>query len=225
MSGPSIRRARPASATRYSSSSPPSRSTTAATAASTAEGGSSPRTSAAVASVTARHAVRQRSSQWVIAESAGASSNSTSGRAARKAPSGAQYITEPLPADTSGPRSATYRSAASATPSRIPPSTPPGEVPDVRRVGREPREVPAQDVVGHQLPTLGERSPEVPRHRRVVGPGSRWATLPGELERRDGRGDLLAPAELERRAQGVPERQPQDAAHDPFPQVTHGGRA
>ena len=123
MSGPSMRRARPASATRYSSSSPPSRSRTAATASSTADRGVEPRTSAAAASVTARQAVRQRSSQCVIAESAGASSRRSSGCVARNAPSGAQYITDPLPAETSGPRSATYRSGASRSPSRARRST------------------------------------------------------------------------------------------------------
>ena len=119
MSGPSIRRARPASTTRYSSSSPPSRSTTDATAFSTAGPGSVPRTIAAVASVIARHAVRHRSSACVIDDSSGASSCSTSGRVARKAPSGGQYITDPLPAETSGPRSAMYRAAASGSPSRM----------------------------------------------------------------------------------------------------------
>ena len=98
---------------------PPSRSTTDATAFSTAGPGSVPRTTAAVASVIARHAVRHRSSACVIDDSSGASSWSTSGRVARKAPSGAQYITDPLPAETSGPRSATYRAAASGSPSRM----------------------------------------------------------------------------------------------------------
>ena len=42
------------------------------------------------------------------------------------------------------------------------------------------------------------------------------------LERGQRIGDLLAPTELERRPERVPERQPQDATDHPFPQVIHG---
>ena len=67
--------------------------------------------------------MRQRSSQCVTAESAGASSNRSSGRNAYAMPSGAQYITDPLPALTSGPRRSTYSRAASAAPSAAREST------------------------------------------------------------------------------------------------------
>ena len=49
--------------------------------------------------------------------------------------------------------------------------------------------------------------------------------MPRQLERRQRIGDLLAPAELERGAERVPEREPEDAAHHPFPQVIHGVRS
>ncbi len=113
-SGPSIGRARPASPTRYSSSSPPSRSATASIASTTACSAGSPRTSAAAASVTARQAVWHRPSQWVSRDNAGASSNRRPGSPARATPSGAQYITDPFPALTSGPR----RSKTASAPSR-----------------------------------------------------------------------------------------------------------
>ena len=116
LSGPSIGRDRPASSTRCSSSSAPSRPATAPTAARTAPAGSSSRTSAATANVTARHAVAHRPSQCVSAERAGASTKSRSGSRARATPSGEQYITEPLPAETSGPRRSNTARAASGVP-------------------------------------------------------------------------------------------------------------
>ena len=79
-----------------------------------AVGAGSPRTSAATHSVTARTAVRQRPSKCVRAESAGASSNSLSGRFAYATPSGGQYMTEPFPAEISGPRRSQISHAAVA---------------------------------------------------------------------------------------------------------------
>ena len=69
---------------------------------------------------------------------------------------------------------------------------------------------------------LGERPPEVPRHRGVIGPRARRETRPLQLERRERIGDLLAPPELERGPERVPEREPEDAPDHPFPQVIHG---
>jgi hypothetical protein len=45
--------------------------------------------------------------------------------------------------------------------------------------------------------------------------------MPRQLEHRQRIGDLLAPAELERRPQSVAQREPQNAANHPFPQVIH----
>ena len=61
----------------------------------------------------------------------------------------------------------------------------------------------------------------MPSHRGVIGPRARREPRPAQLERRQRIRDRLAPAELERGAERVPEREPQDAAHHPFPQVIH----
>jgi hypothetical protein len=101
----------------------------------------------------------------------------------------------------------------------------PREVPDIRRIGGQPFQVPPQHVVHVQRSALRERQAEVPRHRRVVGPLARLERHPSPLERRQGIGDLFAPTELERRAECVPERQPQNAPDHPFLQVIHDGAA
>jgi hypothetical protein len=45
--------------------------------------------------------------------------------------------------------------------------------------------------------------------------------MPWQLESWQWARDILAPVELERGAERVPEREPQNAAHHPFPQVIH----
>jgi len=79
-SGPSIGLRVPTAPVRYSSSSPPSRASTEEIAVRTASSRDSPRTSAPLASVTARTAELQRASKCVRAERSGASSNSRPGR-------------------------------------------------------------------------------------------------------------------------------------------------
>ena len=208
---------RPASPTRYSSSSPPSRSATASDARNDRPLAGSPRTSAATASVTARHAVWQRPSQWVRRESAGASSNRRSRLAARATPSGAQYITDPLPALTSGPRrSKTVRALPRAAPSDRSGSR--------RRADRSRATPTCRASTSSEIQralVLDQRPPQVPRHRGVVGPGPGRHPHPRQLERGQRIGDLGTAPELERGAQRIPHRQTEDAADRPFPLVGH----
>jgi hypothetical protein len=86
--------------------------------------------------------------------------------------------------------------------------------------------VPREDVAGVEATArVDQRPPEVPRHRRVVRPAAGRTIVPRELEGRRRIGDLLAAPELERRAQGVSDREAQDAADHPFSQVIHVGAA
>ena len=102
---------------------------------------------------------------------------------------------------------------------------PPREVPDVGRIGREPPEVTEEHVLRVEPPVLRERPPQVPSHRGVVGPRAGGPTLPRQLERGQRVGDLLASPELERGPERVPQREPENAADHPFPQVIHGSGA
>ena len=219
MSGPSIGRARPACSTRYSSSSPPSRPATAVTASITARSPGSPRTSEATASVIARQAVRQRSSQCVMAESAGASVNSSSGRWAYATPSGAQYITDPLPALTSGPRCSTYARAASVAPSAARESTIRVRFPTSGGPVSSQAMWRASTSSVSSAPPFEQGSDQVAGHRGVVRRGAGWQAHPPELERRERIGHLGGAPELERGAEGVPQGEPEHAADRSLPQV------
>ena len=190
MSGPSRGLARPASATRYSSSSPPSRSSTVPTALSTAFRCASPRTSAATASVTARHAVRQRSSQCVIAESARRLLDEQL-RARRSESSERRAVHHgAVPGRDLRPsfRHVSLRRIRDSVPDA--PEHASREAPDIRRIGGQPVQVPPQHVVRVQPAALRERSAEVARHRGVVGPLTGSESHPALLERRQRIGDL-----------------------------------
>ena len=189
---------------------------------STASRCASPRTSAATASVTARHAVRQRSSQCVIAESAGASSSEqlrarrSEGSERRAVHHGAVPGRDLRPSLGHVP----LRGIRDAVPDAAEHAS--REGPDIRRIGGQPVQVPPQHVVRVQPSALRERAAEVARHRRVVGPRARAGDpIQPCSNAGSGSGISLAPAELERRPERVPERQPEDASHHPFPQVIH----
>jgi hypothetical protein len=100
---------------------------------------------------------------------------------------------------------------------------PPREVPDIGWIGGQPVEMPPKHIRCVQSSALRQRSRQVPRHRSVVCPVPGLESHPTSLERWQRIRYVLAPAELERRPERVPQRQPQDASDHPFPQVIHGG--
>ncbi len=97
----------------------------------------------------------------------------------------------------------------------------PGEGADVGRVRAEPLKVAFEEVVGVEAVAGGERPHQVPGHRGVVGGGARGLVEPGLLESGDGVGDVARAQELERGAEGIPEREPEGAPDDAIGEV-HG---
>jgi small subunit ribosomal protein S4 len=81
------------------------------------------------------------------------------------------------------------------------------ERPDVRWVGAEPLDVPPDQVVRVEPDPDGKAPHEVPRHRGVVGGRAGGPTPPGSVERRHRIRDRVRTKELERGAEGVPERE------------------
>jgi hypothetical protein len=78
------------------------------------------------------------------------------------------------------------------------------EIPDIRRIGGQPVEMPPQEITRLQPSVLGQGSTEVARHRRVVGPVPGLEPHPPPLEHRQRIGDVLTATELERRPERIP---------------------
>ena len=95
----------------------------------------------------------------------------------------------------------------------------------VAHIGRlrgQPRQVATEHVGEHELASvLDERTPEVPRHRRIVGPGAGRPAHPRQLEGGDRVGDVARTTELERGTESITDRQPEDRADRSLPPGVH----
>ena len=201
-SGPSSGRARPASPTRYSSSSPPSRSSTAPTPPTTASAAGSPRTSAAdrerhrqARGLTPAVPVGQPRERGRLLEQ--------TLRARPRVPRRAARNTSPTRSPRS-PRGRAVRRPCAPAPSR---ERQRRLVPHVGRIASRAKRrcrASTSDEIQRAV-VLDQRPPQVPRHRRVVGPRSRRQSHPRQLER--GERDP-GPAERRRNSNGAPSASP-----------------